>query len=80
MARLAQKLFTRKELNADPIVQKLLHHKDIKSQRDCTDVDFNHIIQCARNVMPKPKKRGDLQNSVSTLLQHAYIVLKLPHC
>mgnify|MGYP005809751241 CR=1 FL=1 len=58
MARLAQKLLNRKELDTDPIVQNLLHHRDIKSQRDYTDVDFNHIRKCAKEMFPKPKKRG----------------------
>ena len=51
-------LLSRKDLDSDPIVQKLLHHRDIKSQRDYTDVDFNHIWQRAKDMMPKPNKRG----------------------
>jgi site-specific recombinase XerC len=57
MARLAQKLLSRKDLVVDPIVQNLLHHRDIKSQRDYTDVDFNHIRNCAKGMMKRPKKR-----------------------
>ena len=58
MARLAQKLLKRKDLDADPIVQNLLHHRSIESQRDYTDIDFNHIRECSRKMFPKPKKRG----------------------
>jgi integrase len=58
MARLAQKLLARKDLEVDPIVQNLLHHKDIRSQRDYTEVDFDHIRECAKKMMPKPKRRG----------------------
>jgi len=58
MARLAKQLLERKDLEADPVVQNLLHHRDIKSQRDYTDIDFKHIIKCSENMCPKPKKRG----------------------
>jgi site-specific recombinase XerD len=58
MARLAQKLLKRKDLNTDVIVPNLLHHRSIESQSDYTDVDFNHIRECTRNMFPQPKKRG----------------------
>ncbi|WP_299496454.1 tyrosine-type recombinase/integrase [uncultured Shewanella sp.] len=58
MARLASKLLKQKSLNADPIVQNLLHHRSIESQKDYTDVDFKHIRECSRDMFPEPKKRG----------------------
>ncbi|WP_166422495.1 hypothetical protein [Paraglaciecola sp. 20A4] len=67
MARLAQKLLKRKDLDADPIVQNLLHHRDVRSQRDYTDVDFNHIRECARKMMPPSKKRGRSKKQVITM-------------
>jgi integrase len=62
MARLAQKLLKRKDLDADPIIQNLLHHRSIDSQRDYTDINFDHIRKCSRQMFPKPKKRGRKPN------------------
>lgn len=58
MARLAKVLIEKKGLESDTIVQNLLHHRDVGSQRDYTDVNFKHIRECSREMMPRPKKRG----------------------
>ena len=58
MARLAQKLLKRRDLDVDTVVQNLLHHRNVNSQKDYTDVDFNHIRECSRKMFPSPKKRG----------------------
>lgn len=58
MARLAKTLLEKKGLESDVIVQNLLHHRDPKSQRDYTEINWNHIRKCSREMFPKPKKRG----------------------
>lgn len=59
MARFAEKLYKRRgDPDAQRIVQQLLHHRDPDSQRDYTDIDFDHIRACAERMMPEPKKRG----------------------
>lgn len=42
---------------AQRIVQ-LLHHRDPESQRDYTDINFDHIRECVARMKPEPKKRG----------------------
>ncbi len=58
-ARFAQRLLEKKD-NPDTnrIIQTLLHHRTEQAQRDYTDIDFNHIRKVAKQMMPKPKKRG----------------------
>ena len=59
MARFAEKMYKRRnDPDAQRIVQQLLHHRDPDSQRDYTDIDFQHIRACAARMMPEPKKRG----------------------
>jgi integrase len=59
MGRFAQKLLDKKgNPDADRIVQNLLHHRSEDSKKDYTDIDFNHIRECAKKMMPKPLKRG----------------------
>jgi len=58
MARLTKTLLEKKGLESDQVVQNLLHHRDIRSQRDYTDINFNHIRNCSRDMFPKPKRRG----------------------
>jgi len=58
MARLAKTLLEKKGLVSGVIVQNLLHHRDPKSQRDYTEINWNHIRKCSREMMPKPKRRG----------------------
>lgn len=59
MGRFAQKLLEKKgNPDVDRIVQNLLHHRSEESKNDYTDIDFNHIRKCAKNIMPRPKKRG----------------------
>lgn len=58
MARLAKKLLEKKGLESDKVVQNLLAHRDERSQLDYTEVNFKHIRECARNMMPAPKRRG----------------------
>jgi integrase len=60
MARFAEKLFDKKgNPDADRIIQNLLHHRSAEAQRDYTEViNFDHVRECAKNIMPRPKKRG----------------------
>lgn len=58
-ARFAQRLLEKKGCtDTVRIIQTLLHHRTEEAQRDYTDVDFNHIREVAKKMMPKPKKRG----------------------
>ena len=64
MGRFAKKLLTKKDNpDTERIVQNLLHHRSEESQKDYTEIDFNHIRKCAKLVMPKPKKRGRKPNN-----------------
>lgn len=59
MARFAEQMYKRRnDPDAQRIVQQLLHHRDPESQRDYTDINFDHIRACAARMMPEPKKRG----------------------
>jgi site-specific recombinase XerC len=59
MARFAERMYKRRnDHDAQRIVQQLLHHRDPESQRDYTDIDFDHIRACAARMMPEPKKKG----------------------
>lgn len=59
MGRFAQKIMEKKgNPDTDRIIQNLLHHRSEEAKRDYTDINFDHIRKCAKNVMPKPKKRG----------------------
>jgi integrase len=60
MARFAEKLFDKKgNPDTDRIVQNLLHHRSEDAQRDYTEViNFDYVRKCAKNIMPRPKKRG----------------------
>ena len=63
-SRFAQKLLEKKSNpDAERILQNLLHHRSPESKRDYTDVNFNHIRECAKKIMPKPKKRGRKPNN-----------------
>ncbi|PAJ75222.1 hypothetical protein CJF42_06120 [Pseudoalteromonas sp. NBT06-2] len=62
-SRFAQKLLEKKNNpDAERILQNLLHHRSSESKRDYTDVNFNHIRECAKKIMPRPKKRGRKPN------------------
>ena len=59
MARFAQNLLEKKgNPDADRIIQNLLHHRSEQSKQDYTEINFNHIRECAKRMMPAPKKRG----------------------
>lgn len=60
MARFVEKLLDKKgNSDADKIIQNLLHHRSEEAQRDYTEViNFDHVRKCAKNIMPRPKKRG----------------------
>lgn len=59
MSRFAQNLLEKKgNPDAERIIQNLLHHRSEESKHDYTEINFEHIRNCAKNVMPRPKKRG----------------------
>jgi integrase len=65
MARFVEKLLDKKgNPDADRVIQNLLHHRSEEAQRDYTEViNFDHVRKCAKNIMPRPKKRGRKPNN-----------------
>lgn len=42
--------------NISKIIKGFLHHRTDSAQRDYTDLNFKHIIECSKKMMPKPKR------------------------
>jgi integrase len=65
MARFVEKLLDKKgNPDAERVIQNLLHHRSEEAQRDYTEViNFDHVRKCAKNIMPRPKKRGRKPNN-----------------
>ncbi|MET1256964.1 tyrosine-type recombinase/integrase [Aliikangiella maris] len=66
MGRFAQELYEKKsDPDARRIIQNLLHHRTEESQKHYTEINFEHIRECAKKIMPKPKKRGRPKKTVN---------------
>ncbi len=58
-ARFSKKLLERKnDPDAKKIIQNLLHHRTEIAQNDYAEINFEHIRECAKKVMPKTLKKG----------------------